>query len=47
MNFNEKTELTNIFKKNFDNDEIQIFFMNIEKQFTQIINETKTKKLKK
>ena len=47
MNFDKKTELTNIFEKFFDNDEIQKNYMNFEKQFTQIINKTKTKKLKK
>ena len=47
MNFDEKTKLTNIFKKNFDNDEIQKNYVNFEKQFTQIIDQIKTKKLKK
>ena len=47
MNFDEKTKLTNAFEKFFDNDEIQKKFVNFEKQFTQIITETKTKKLKK
>ena len=47
MNFDKKTKLTNIFEKNFDNDEIQKNYVNFEKQFTQIIDQTKTKKLKK
>ena len=47
MNFDEKTELTNAFEKIFDNDEIQKNLVNFEKQFTQIIDETKTTKLKK
>ena len=47
MNFDKKTELTNVFEKNFNNDRIQKSFVNFEKQFTQIINETTTKKLKK
>ena len=47
MNFDEKTKLTNVFERIFNNDKIQFFFMNFEKQFTQIIDETKTKKLKK
>ena len=47
MNFDEKTKLMNIFKKKFGNDEIQNFFANFEKQFTEIIDETKTKKSKK
>ena len=38
INFDEKTTLTNVFKKNFDNDEIQKNYKNFEKQFTQIIN---------
>ena len=47
MNFDEKTKLTNAFKKNFDNNKIRKIFVNFKKQFTQIINQTKTKKLKK
>ena len=47
INFNEKIELTNVFKKIFDNDGIQKKFVNREIKFTQIIDETKTKKLKK
>ena len=47
MNFDKNTKLTNVFEKIFDNDKIQIFFVNFEKQFIQIIDKTKTKKLKK
>ena len=47
MNFDEKTKLTNIFEKIFDNNEIQKNYVNFEKQFTQIIDQIKTKKLKK
>ena len=47
INFNEKIKLTNVFEKIFNNDEIQNFFVNREKNFTQIIDKTKTKKLKK
>ena len=38
INFDEKTKLTNIFEKIFDNDDIQKKYMNFEKQFTQIID---------
>ena len=38
MNFNKKTELMNVFKKNFDNNKIQKNYVNFEKQFTQIID---------
>ena len=47
MNFDEKTELTNVFKKIFNNNEIQKNYVNFKKQFTQIIDQIKTKKLKK
>ena len=47
INFDEKIELTNVFKKIFDNDKIQKNYVNFEKQFTQIIDQIKTKKLKK
>ena len=47
MNFDEKTKLTNVFEKIFDNNEIQKNYVNFEKQFTQIIDQIKTKKLKK
>ena len=47
MNFDEKTELTDVFEKIFDSDEIQKNYVNFEKQFTQIIDQIKTKKLKK
>ena len=47
MNFDEKTKLMNVFEKIFDNDKIQKNYVNFEKQFTQIIDKTKTKKLKK
>ena len=38
MNFDEKTKLTNVFEKIFDNDKIQKNYVNFEKQFTQIID---------
>ena len=47
MNFDKKTELINVFEKIFNNDKIQKNYVNFEKQFTHIINQTKTKKLKK
>ena len=47
MNFDEKTKLTNVFEKFFDNDEIQKNYVNFEKQFIQIIDQIRTKKLKK
>ena len=47
MNFDEKTKLTNVFEKIFDNNEIQKNYVNFEEQFTQIIDQIKTKKLKK
>ena len=47
MNFDQKTKLTNVTEKIFDNDEIQKNFVNFKKQFTQIIDKKKTKKLKK
>ena len=47
INFDEKTKLTNVFEKIFDNNEIQKNYVNFEKQFTQIIDQIKTKKLKK
>ena len=45
INFDEKTKLTNVFEKIFDNNEIQKNYVNFEKQFTQIIDQIKTKKL--
>ena len=47
MNFDKKTKLTNVFEKFFDNDEIQKNYVNFEKQFIQIIDQIRTKKLKK
>ena len=38
INFDEKTKLTNVFEKIFDNNEIQKNYVNFEKQFTQIID---------
>ena len=47
INFDEKIKLTNVFEKIFDNDKIQKNYVNFKKQFTQIIDQIKTKKLKK
>ena len=47
INFDEKTKLTNVFEKIFDNDEIQKNYVNFKKQFIQIIDQIRTKKLKK
>ena len=47
MNFDEKTKLTNVFEKIFDNDKIQKNYVNFKKQFTQINDQIKTKKVKK
>ena len=47
INFDKKTILTNIFGKNFNDKQIYGNFVNFKKHFTQIIDETKTKKLTK